>query len=214
MLSVHLDVNEGVWYRWEELLLVTVRLDLCFGWRLVTNCSCPLPLVTDKRVRVADALFFLGRGSWCTWIPFFSLFWAMSTRCYFASSWGKKKLAVSAVNSEHKFIFPCFHFREENKTFGLAAISTQLFQERLSRYDCFVQKLSKIRVILNNCLTRAVQYSDLYLVYLQRGTEEIRLHYPKTKLKPTRSAETSRCQHMPCHHFLNLKKICTHHITI
>ena len=100
--------------------------------------------------------------------------------------------------------FPCFHFREENKTFGLAAISTQLFQERLSRYDCFVQKLSKIRVILNNCLTRAVQYSDLYLVYsgckLQRGTEEIRLHYPKTKLKPTRSAETSRCQHMPCHH--------------
>ena len=43
---------------WEELLLVTVRLDLCFGWRLVTNCSCPLPLVTDKRVRVADALGF------------------------------------------------------------------------------------------------------------------------------------------------------------
>ena len=101
------------------------------------------------------------------------------------------------------------------KIFGLAAISTQLIQElgchfrfkkraRLSRYGCFEQELSKISVSLNNCLTRSVQYSDLYLVYsgckLQRGTEEIRLHYPKTKLKPTRSAETSRCQHMPCHH--------------
>jgi len=33
----------------------------------------------------------------------------------FASSWGKKKLAVSAVNSEQNFISSCCYFREENK---------------------------------------------------------------------------------------------------